>query len=1204
MSLNFKTLKYRLNQILIQVHTYLSITSKFLLCKIIISVFIILPTLIVNGQNLSNLREIQISTKEDTIIIDTLPIIPNSIWVKNKLGYAVNEQYYQVNELESLFIWKKQINLDSVKVAYRVYPFNFFEQQSHKNVELLNKADEVVFGKNIYSYDINKTPIDVFDLGDLNYYGNFSRGISVGSNQDLVVNSQFNLQMQGKLKNDIMVRAAITDNNIPFQAQGNTQQLQEFDRVFIELSKDNTSVILGDYELLRPNSYFMNFRKRLQGIKAQTSSKIYGGNLKATAAAAVARGEYNRMQFDGEEGNQGPYKLIGRNGENFIIILSGSERVYIDGEQLVRGFNQDYVIDYNLGELTFTANRLITKDVRIVIEFEYSIQNYLRSLVFAETSFKKDKLQFHAHLYSEQDAKNQPLNQELSSEKISFLNTVGDDINNALFSGVDTVEFTENRVLYQKIDSLVNGVNYTVYEFSQNAESAIYALSFSNVGSGNGNYIFSEAGINGRVYQWVAPDEAGTLQGNYEPVIQLITPQKRQLLTTGVAYELKNKGILSAEIGISNKDVNTFSELEDKDDVGLSANLQFQRTFKLDTTANWLLESKANYEFVQAKFEFLENYRPIEFTRNWNTSTTDLRFNEHLTSVSVALKKNRLGTLSYAINSLIQEGNYEGFRHIAENSLNYKGFTTFLRADYLHATAETENTTFFRPIIRFKYQSEKTKQWAFGYTAFQEKRKVTPYLANAGATDTLSNASLYFNQQNFFIESSQAKPNKIALNWQQRWDYSPVGNDFEIASQANTFNISGELSKNPKSQLRWNMSYRQLNVVNESLTTEKTQATTLGEVNYLFEAFKGLLRSNTNYKIGSGQKQVIEYEFTAVNNSLGTHVWQDLNDNGIKEIDEFRVIFENEFPDTTYIQITLPSNIYQRTNIVEFTENLNIIPKRLWFNKEENSFLRFLNLWEVQSQVEIARHFPADTLENNEVNTGVLYNPFLWRVAENTRELIVSEKVANRSSLFYNRGGRPINGELFYSRNNNKDILVNGTIERRLSEQGIELKSIFSKSFSGSLMLKNGNNFYASAANENNNYDINFVEFYPKLKWQNGTKLGVELGYIFKNSENENAISGTQQEVATKFRYNLAQKSAFDGRFSFIQMKYSGVLGANFNLENQILQGLTVGSNYVWNLNFRTQVSKHIELRINYNGKKSEAQKLQNTGRVQVTALF
>ena len=82
-------------------------------------------------------------------------------------------------------------------------------------------------------------------------------------------------------------------------------------------------------------------------------------------------GIFQAQDLDLTDGVQGPYRLAGKNNERFIIVIPGSEQVFVDGIQMTRGETNDYVIDYATGEITFTSNRLIREDNRVSIEFQY-----------------------------------------------------------------------------------------------------------------------------------------------------------------------------------------------------------------------------------------------------------------------------------------------------------------------------------------------------------------------------------------------------------------------------------------------------------------------------------------------------------------------------------------------------------------------------------------------------------------------------------------------------------------------------------------------------------------------------------------------------------------------------------------------------------------------------------------------------------------
>ncbi|MBK7087326.1 MAG: hypothetical protein IPH53_22895 [Flavobacteriales bacterium] len=109
--------------------------------------------------------------------------------------------------------------------------------------------------------------------------------------------------------------------------------------------------------------------------------------------------------------------------------------------------------------------------------------------------------------------------------------------------------------------------------YSTNADTADWQLSFSNVGTGKGDYVQSDFTPNGRVFKWVAPDTVNNVivhKGDHLPLKALVAPKTKQLVTLGVEQRFATASKATAEIAFSNYDQNTFSDVGDDNDQGLA----------------------------------------------------------------------------------------------------------------------------------------------------------------------------------------------------------------------------------------------------------------------------------------------------------------------------------------------------------------------------------------------------------------------------------------------------------------------------------------------------------------------------------------------------------------------------------------------------------------------------------------------------------
>ncbi|MCH7534704.1 MAG: hypothetical protein IH948_02990, partial [Bacteroidetes bacterium] len=817
-----------------------------------------------NAQNLNNWQRNSYPLHNDTIQLDSLSLIPGSLILYTRLGKQINDSLYSLNHTNSSIILLtgldtfKKIVGDTITAEYRTFTINFNKRYFHKNINVLESSEKGMINPFMYAHKPKSG--DLFLSNSLNKSGSISRGVTIGNNQDLAVNSNLDLQISGKLNERIRILAAITDRNIPIQPDGTTVQIQEFDRAYIQLYDDRSKLTVGDFRVEEKTDHFMTFLKKARGGLFETTTsgnKIFkkdtSGVYQSRISGAISKGKFSRFETMGREGIQGPYKVRGANNELFIVVLSGTERIFIDGELMKRGQDHDYIINYNTAEITFTAKRMITKDKRIVIEFQYSDRNYVRSMINVASEYKSDNFKIGIKYYSEQDNKNQPLQQDLTDSNKLTIAGVGDNVQNAVINSMVEVPFTNSEVLYRLVDTLT----YTgVLVYLDSIDTSAYRATFSNVGFGNGDYIQTNTSANGKVFQWVAP-VLGISQGSYAPKTILAAPGKKQLVSVNTEFNISKRTRAIINLAGSDNDVNLFSTDDKGNDVGYAFHVKLlnERTMFKDTSEYpWKLKTHVSFEQLDKNFTSIERFRTVEFQRDWNLQNNTFNQNQYLGEVVVNLVKKDKGNFLYRFNSFKEAEKYSIFKNDFISDFESKGYRVEFKGSYLETNAIRNNS-----FLRLKsHVSKSTRKFTIGMKEEYEKNLIDE-------TDTtFSNRSYEFLAWEGYFTNADSAINNYKITYKRRLDKGILRNSLRNATLGQHVGFSADIKKNKNSIFKSTTEFRILSIIKDSIGINQAaqeDKTLVNRIEYLVKLGKGLVSARSFYEIVSGLEVKKEFQF-------------------------------------------------------------------------------------------------------------------------------------------------------------------------------------------------------------------------------------------------------------------------------------------------------------------------------------------------------
>ncbi len=1073
-------------------------------------------------------------------------------------------------------------NSDGAIVTFREYPISL---RRVYNDRLVQSFDSTFLNANQYERGIRNQINQDQNLSgsDLQQRGSLSRGIIVGTNQDFALESGLNFELSGKLTDDVSINAVLTDRSIPIQPDGTTQNLKEFDKVFIQVEAPRTTIEMGDVDVSFEKSTFAKLNRRLQGAAGYN----YNDYTEVGAAASVVRGVLKSVNIDGLEGVQGPYRLTGNENEEFVIILAGTERIFINGQQVQRGEEQEYIIDYGLGEIYFTNNLLIKDETRIVVEYEYIDQNFNRTLVAAEGEGKlfNDRFSIGATVIRQADGNNLLSQRTLTEADIIVLRQAGDDRNAAVVSGAERVDPDEEdfNVLYVQKDTTQNGQTFTIFENIPADPNAEFRVQFSNVGEGQGSYQRAGNSVNGLVFEWVGPG-----QGSYEPFRTLPAPIEQQMAAFNGSFEISEKARIFGEWAVSDFDQNRFSALDDGDNIDQAYLGGIEISDLQAGMGN--LNFKAERRFSGADFRFFERTRDVEFDRKWNLSS--LNQSKEITNELFATYNFSEWTNIGAAFGTIERQDFSGLRQSSEFVTdNVKTIGIQYRQELIQSedNALGVNGNWLRQIGGLSREFSISDQKKFiPYINFEQERRDQ----KGQKSDSLTNQSLSFYE---FAPGVSYETEKWSLDYSfsYRNEERVLDNSLQDESSALQHSVQFDFFPSPFFNTRNKIAVR-----NKEFTPDfesqgnSDKRSLLIRSNTDYELSSEKWNGNFLYEVNTQRQALLQETFIEVGPEIGVYVWDDLNGDGVEQVDEF---FTELTPNEgTYIRQFLPSD-----------ELLPVINLKLRFQNEfqpfaffnEGGVQGFLRQWIFGSRFDIAENSTTNNLADV-----YFLNLSTFRDSSNTIQGRFSfEKSLDMLPDF-----------------DKADVFIRYNQQRSLNRRSSETQTLFSEATSIKTIyditsLIDGETNFINAQNKtesnfiaNRNFDIhtNSVEQGFSATINRSWRTGITFTYSSKEDrlQEGGAVKAEIVKIRNTNRFFLWRKIQSNSSFEIrnINLRGSGNAVSNFELT----EGSGEGINMLWSLNSSYRVSNLIRLNLIYDGRTVKDRPTIHTARLTVKATF
>jgi hypothetical protein len=1120
-------------------------------------------------------RRLIIAIPSDTAAI----ALPDSFIIANsdtlRLGKTIlrRGRDYQIDYRRSQLHWRKTATApgDSLILTYRALPISLPKKLAIFQLSYPAKTDSASPAGNllIAARQDNLSPSRDSFGANLSKSGSLTRGVSVGTDQGLKVDSGLRLQLAGKLSDKTEVMASLTDQSTPIQPEGNTQTLNEIDKVFVQLKGERFEATLGDFQIEYGGSEFSRYSRKLQGAKIAVGNPATlveqpPSNFQLQLSAAVSRGKFTTNQFNGIEGKQGPYQLQGDRGQIDILILAGTERVWIDGQLMTRGENNDYVIEYSNGQITFTRKRLITSDSRLTVDFQFSDERFRRNLYSAQgvmTGFN-EKLKWQTTLLREGDDRDNPLGFTLTPQDRDLLAAAGDSL-----AQRDGRRFV-GRGRGNYIRSVAQGDSIWIYTGPDS--SGDHEVRFSDLGEGQGDYAYR--GFGNFAY-------VGKNNGRYAPVI-LLTPAQRQEVLDSRLEVTPWRGVsFINEFAVSRLDRNLYSNRDDGDNAGSAvlSTLRIEPQF----TKLGRLNLQTRFRKKDSRYRDIDRADVVEFNRRWNLADETIITEEEILESSAVYSPLSGWNLRGGYGKLIRgssSGRWEAgmdFKRAKLPELQYH-----LENITRREAAKTTDSKWLRQRGAAVYSFWKLKPH-FGYEG--EDRRET-------LVDSVS--GFRFNSYTAGMEAQILRRLKLVAAFNQRDDDARLRSGFAPKSTAYTQNYALTLERWKALAADISFAHRERRL--ELPKPDRIRAD-LADVRVRFTPYQRAIDTDWQYQITNTQTAKQERVFIKVRRGEGNYRFDaDLNEY-IPDLFGDHVL--RVIPSENFVPVV---ELRGRSNIRVNFANLFRLASPAKEKKEDEG-----KGWKDYLKVVTTETFIRIEEKTSDPQVWEIYKLKLSRFQNPQYTQFGVQSLRQDVNLWENDRSRSLRYRLTALRELNNQFLSEGLSRRSQLRHELRVTLALSPKLSSqSELIVNGEDKTFKDVQRQNRLVRNRsgtveLSYRPRAVWE----LAVEAGAAFDEDRAAPAVDVRAISLRPRSTYSFRGKGRLSGEIEWVQVTVTPMLPAR-PLPFELANGNRPGRTLRWNFALEYRVSTNINLSASYVGRNEPARRTLHVGKVEMRAFF